>query len=385
MFQNKIQLLIFTYFLIPTFQFTGFLFINLKVLAFFGIILFLVIYKFLIKLKPLKNKDIFLFSVVLIYISIHIPYSILTGVFIGNSYFYIKILSGIILYFLIIYSDEEIDSKIWYRLIVVSIFIAFLQQFPYTRTFFMAIYGSVQGYISDFPYSRASGITVGFYIYTQVLMLFYLIYSLSVRKKTTTKKFTLFVFVGSLLSNTRSTFLLPFYYLFLKLKLHYKIMIGSVIFMILLYLVENFAPIKVIYHHLFLVYESGDLSPIINSQNSSFAQRVADIFWFFDLIDKDFYQMLFWGLGSKVAEGQEIGYFLVFTKVGIILTLLFYFMPLSLAFYYLKFKLAINFLILILPILLVDFLVSGFVKYDLYILYWVFTAFYIKHNIKDEN
>lgn len=381
----KVQPLIFIYFLIPTLQFTGFLFINLKVLAFFGIILFLFSYKFIYKSIKLKFKDIFLFSMVFIYIIIHITYSIMVSNAVGNAYFYIKLLSGIILYFLIIYSNEKVNSKIWFRLIVISVVIALLQQFPYTRTIFMSLYGSVQGYISAFPYSRASGLSVGFYVYTQVVMLMFLMYKLPMTNQIVYKKLSLFVFFGSLLSNTRSTFLLPFYYLFLELKVIFKVIIGFFIFIALLYLIENFAPIKTIYHHLLMAYESGNLDPIINSQNSSFAQRVADIFWFFELIENDFYQILFWGMGAKIAHGQEIGYFLIFTKVGILLALIFYFFPVVMVFFYLKFKNAMRYLILILPILLADLLVSGFVKYDLYILYWVFTSFYIKYNKENKS
>jgi len=384
-FKYKIQYLIFIYFLIPTLQFTGFIFINLKVLLFFGVIIFLFLYKFLKQSVKIKYTDIFLFSIIVIYISIHITYSILNSTVIGNAYFYIKLLSGVLLYFLIIYSNEELNRKIWYHLIIISIVVAFLQQFPYTRQIMMSLYGSVQGYISNFPYSRASGLTVGFYIYTQVIMLMMLLYKLSVNNKKVSKKFNLFVFIGSLLSNTRSTFLLPFYYLFLELKFVHKIIIGILVFIAFLYLVNNFSPIKTVYHHLYLVYKSGNLNPILESQNSSFSQRVSDIFWFFDLIKTDEIKMIFWGMGAHIAQGQEIGYFLIFTKVGILLSLIFYFMPLTIVFFYLKFKKSIRFLILILPILLADLLVSGFVKYDLYILYWVFTAFYIKYNKEIRN
>jgi hypothetical protein len=376
-----VQYLVFLYFIIPTFQQFGFLFIQIKIAAFTSILV-LILSTRNILLYKFKRVELLTIVFFLLFFMLNMFVHFLKGILLSDLYLYIKFFAGLIIYILILYSKEVIQRKIWYVLIFINIIVAILQYIPISRDFTMFLYGSIQGNNSSGAYIRASGLVSHLYIYTQIVIMMYLILKIEAKQ---TMPYSLFVFFGSLLANSRSTFLLPFYYLFMDTKFINKILITICSLLLIMYLVENYVPIKAVFHHLYLAYENSNLIPILLSKNASFSHRVEDFFHFFHLYDSFPFDLTFFGLGTEIARGQEIGWFYIFTQVGIIAGILFYIAPILLAYIKLKFRVFIKYFFMVIPIIAVDFLVTGFVKYDLYILYWVFTAFYIKCNKENKS
>jgi hypothetical protein len=377
LFSFNVQFILFFFFIIPSFQFYGNHVLNIKILVCTLSLILLSFYEFLYKHKSFSYSSLLYVISIFGFLVVHAVFGFFSGNFTGNLYFYMKLVSGILIFLLLLFSDEVHNSRLWVFLLFATISIAVLQQTPYIRDYIIHFYGSIQGYISQFPYSRASGVSIGFYVYTQATILMFLIYKLH-PVSTFNKKFSIFILLGSLLANTRSSFILPFYYLLFEFKPISRVIAMFFGVLFIFYMSENFAPIRTIYHHFILIYESGDLSPILNTQNISFTNRILDMYDFFNLFDDHFQEIFFFGLGSDEAFGQEIGYFYLITKVGLIPAIIYYMSPIIFTLSFTSARIFIRYLLLVIPIYFVDFLVVGFAKYDLYILLWVFTSFYIK-------
>lgn len=377
--QSPVQVLVGLHFLLPSFQFMGYSFLNFKIILTSTLVIAFFMFRVVYQRVPFFRSNFSLLITVIAILVMHLLSAVYHGGDIsGNFYLYLKLVISILLFMLVSnLRGEKVNPQLWVLLLTLNVIVAFLQQFPWTRDVFMPLYGSVQGHISLFPYSRASGITSSFYVYTQVVVLMYLIARLGDSEFKSRG-----LLLGGIFNNTRTTILLPFYYIFCQLNTVGRMILVSVAILAFAYAVTYFAPLKAVFKHIILVYEDGSITPLLQSQNPSVYQRIEDIIRFTELWGQSFYSLMFTGLGASHADGQEVGLFYIATKVGVLLTLFYYLMPCILVFSKVSSRDGFTFLLMAIPLLIVDLAITGLAKFDLYILYWLYAGFFVRNKLR---